>query len=69
MYTLPQAIGSLIRVPTYDKGLLTWICANGFFPASGTMQHLTLRRDMPDGVLVGPEPAYPRHTHLIEDLG
>lgn len=48
---LPQAIGSRVRIPSYDCGLRREVEARGFWAESGNRRYFVMRRDYPDGVL------------------
>jgi len=48
---LPQALGSLILIPTSDNILRREVEARGFFPKESTQALVLMFRQFPDGVL------------------
>ena len=68
--TLPQPIGSRIRIPTSHPDRRRWVERSGFVPESGDTQYLTMRRDLGDMTLkVEEEPRWPVGAgHLVEIL-
>lgn len=63
---LPQAKGSLIRIPAHDTALQRWAEWHGFVIASGTGQNYVMRRDFPDLAFAHyPEPKRPRFTQAV----
>jgi hypothetical protein len=47
----PQAIGTIIKVPSWDTDLFMRASACGFFPSTSDGQTITMWRQFPDGYL------------------
>ena len=63
--TLPQNIGSRIRIPTWHLDLRGWVERRGYFPERGDTQNLIMRRDLGDTRLkVDEEPICPADAAL-----